>query len=284
MRKKTMRIKAMKMDGCGNSFLVVDEIKTPLAGLDRKLISRSLASQHDTDGILYVDRQQGLPTMKIFDSDGTEETMCGNGLRCATRYFHDNYISDHNFSITTGDGEKEVSVHENLVEANLGEARDYRQIAAHLYYVFTGVPHVVVIGAEIDLESARILGKSLREEKSLCEFVGHPEGVNVNFIWRNTQGIAVLTYEVGVENITQSCGTGSAASAFVASKVFGTQFPVVTSSLGGDLEIKAKDDRLSIRGTTRYQGKVTGFVNTPYPKSVSPIYQWPRNYVWSGML
>lgn len=279
-----MRISAMKMDGCGNSFLVVDEMKTPLAGLDKVAISRALANQHDTDGILYVDRQQGLPAMKIFDCDGTEETMCGNGLRCAARYFHDTGISESHFSILTGDGEKEACVHEHLVEVNLGAARGYRQIAPHLHYVFTGVPHVVVIGAEIDLESARALGKSLREEKSLCEFVGHPEGVNVNFIWRNAQGIAVRTYEVGVEDITQSCGTGSAASAFVASKVFGTVFPIITASPGGDLEIKTVDDQLTICGMTRYQGRITGFVNTPHPKSIAPIYDWPRNYAWPGML
>lgn len=279
-----MRIGAMKMDGCGNSFLVVDEMKMPLAGLDRSVISRALANQHDTDGVLYVDRWQGLPAMKIFDRDGTEETMCGNGLRCATRYFHDTCIPESRFSILTGDGEKAVSVRENHVEVNLGEARDYRQIAPHLHYVFTGVPHVVVIGAEIDLESARILGKSLREEKSLCEFVGHPEGVNVNFIWRNAQGIAVRTYEVGVENVTQSCGTGSAASAYVASRVFGTALPVIAASPGGELEIRAVDDQLTICGITRYQGKVTGFVNAAHPKSVAPVYDWPRNYAWPGML
>ena len=279
-----MRIGAMKMDGCGNSFLVVDEMKMPLAGLDRSVISRALANQHDTDGVLYVDRWQGLPAMKIFDRDGTEETMCGNGLRCATRYFHDTCIPESRFSILTGDGEKAVSVRENQVEVNLGEARDYRQIAPHLHYVFTGVPHVVVIGAEIDLESARILGKSLREEKSLCEFVGHPEGVNVNFIWRNALGIAVRTYEVGVENVTQSCGTGSAASAYVASRVFGTALPVIAASPGGELEIRAVDDQLTICGITRYQGKVTGFVNAAHPKSVAPVYDWPRNYAWPGML
>lgn len=182
-----MRIKATKMDGCGNSFLVVDEMKTPLAGFDRSLISSALAAQHETDGILFVDvnRLQKMPSMKIFDCDGTEETMCGNGLRCATRYFRDTYVANDKFSIVTGDGQKAVNVIEDLTEVDLGEARDYRQISDHLHYVFTGVPHVVVIGSEISTENARIFGRSLREDKSLCEFVGHPEGVNVNFIWRD---------------------------------------------------------------------------------------------------
>ncbi len=193
-----MRIKATKMDGCGNSFLVVDEMKTPLAGFDRSQISIALSTQHETDGILYVDidRLQKIPTMKIFDCDGTEGTMCGNGLRCATRYFRDTYVAKNTFSIVTGDGQKEVSVIDDLTEVDLGEARDYRQISEQLHYVFTGVPHVVVIGSEMTLENARIFGKSLREDRSLCEFVGHPEGVNVNFIWRNQEGIAVRTYEV----------------------------------------------------------------------------------------
>ena len=143
-----MRIKATKMDGCGNSFLVVDEMKTPLAGFDRSAIAVALANQHDTDGILYVDvdRLEKMPSMKIFDCDGTEETMCGNGLRCATRYFRDTYVARDNFSIVTGDGRKEVSVIDDLTEVDLGIARDYRQISDHMHYVFTGVPHVVVVG------------------------------------------------------------------------------------------------------------------------------------------
>ena len=268
-----MRIKAIKMDGCGNSFLVVDEMKTPLAGFNRSSISNALATQHETDGILFVDmdRLHETPTMKIFDCDGTEETMCGNGLRCATRYLYDTYIRNDNFSIITGDGKKDVRVIDDLTEVNLGEARDYRQINDQLHYVFTGVPHVVVIGSEISLENARIFGKSLREEKSLCEFVGHSEGVNVNFIWRDAEGISVRTFEVGVEDVTLSCGTGSAASAYVASKVFGTTLPIVTNSLGGRLKITETGGRLSICGQTRYQGKVIGFVNNIHPKSTNPI-------------
>lgn len=275
-----MRIKATKMDGCGNSFLVVDEMKTPLAGFDRSLISNALATQHETDGILYVDWLHGMPTMKIFDSDGTEETMCGNGLRCATRYLRDTHISSDMFSIVTGDGRKEVRVIDDLTEVNLGEARDYRQITQQLHFVFTGVPHVVVIGSELDVETARIFGRSLREEKSLCELVGHPEGVNVDFIWRNQGGISVRTYEVGVEDVTQSCGTGSAASAYVATKVFGMKLPLITDSLGGSLEITESNGHLSIRGQTRYQGKVIGFVNDIYPKPTIPIYYRHHQHCW----
>lgn len=277
-----MRIKATKMDGCGNSFLVVDEMKTPLAGFDRSLISSALAAQHETDGILFVDvnRLQKMPSMKIFDCDGTEETMCGNGLRCATRYFRDTYVANDKFSIATGDGQKAVSVIDDLTEVDLGEARDYRQISDQLHYVFTGVPHLVVIGSEISTENARIFGRSLREDRSLCEFVGHPEGINVNFIWRDQEGIVVRTYEVGVENVTLSCGTGSAASAFVATKVFGTALPIVTNSLGGSLRITENNGHLSIRGQTRYQGKVIGFVNGVYPKPIIPIDYRHHQHYW----
>lgn len=268
-----MRIKATKMDGCGNSFLVVDEMKTPLAGFDRSLISRALAAQHETDGILYidVDRLQRIPSMRIFDCDGTEETMCGNGLRCATRYFRDTYIAYDMFSIITGDGIKEVRVINDLTEVNLGEARDYWQINDQLHFVFTGVPHVVVIGSEIDMETARIFGRSLRENKILCDLVGHPEGINVDFIWQNDCGLSVRTYEVGVEDVTLSCGTGSAASAYVATKVYRTTLPLVTNSPGGSLKIMENDGNLLIRGQTRYQGKVIGFVNDLYPKPTLPV-------------
>ncbi|PSJ18913.1 diaminopimelate epimerase [Nitrosomonas supralitoralis] len=278
-----MRIMATKMDGCGNSFLLVDEVKNPLPGFDRARISNALATQHDTDGILYVDQQQGMPTMKIFDRDGTEETMCGNGLRCATRYFRDTYVGNDVFNIITGDGTKEVVVDNESVEVNLGAARDYRKIDQNLHYVYTGVPHVVVIGSEISLEAARALGQLLRNDKSLCEFVGHPEGVNVNFIWRTAEGIALRTFEVGVEDVTQSCGTGSAASAYVAARVFGIDLPIMASSLGGRLRVRNDNGGLSISGPTRYQGKVIGFANAVFARSVEPVGYWQRNYAWQGM-
>lgn len=262
-----MRIKATKMNGCGNSFLVVDEIRTPLDGFDRVQISSALANQHDTDGILYVDQLHGMPTMKIFDCDGTEETMCGNGLRCATRFFRDHYVAADVFTILTGDGAKEVVVEQDLVEVNLGKARDYQHIDRNLHYVYTGVPHVVVIGSEMSLESARELGRSLRGEKSLCEYVGHPEGVNVNFIWRASDGISVRTFEVGVEDVTLSCGTGSAASAYVASKVFGIALPLHTHSLGGTLRVREHNGGLAICGPTCYQEKVIGFAHTNVSKA-----------------
>ena len=278
-----MRIKATKMDGCGNSFLIVDEMKTSLAGFDRPLISTALAAQHETDGILYVDvdRLQKMPLMRIFDCDGTEETMCGNGLRCATRFFRDTYIAHDIFSIITGDGTKEVSIVNDLTQVNLGKARGYRQINDRLHFVFTGVPHiVVVIGSEIDMETARILGKSLRENNSLCDLVGHPEGVNVNFIWQNNGGLSVRTYEVGVENVTLSCGTGSAASAYVANKIFSIASPLITHSPGGSLEIFESNGSWSIRGETRYQGKVIGFINDLYPKPTLPVSYRHRQHCW----
>lgn len=278
-----MRIKATKMDGCGNSFLVIDEMRTPLDGFDRIQISALLANQHDTDGVLYVDQLNGMPTMKIFDRDGTEETMCGNGLRCATRYFRDHYVPNDTFTIITGDGAKNVVVEQEMVEVNLGEARDYQQIDQKLHYVFTGVPHIVVISPEMSVESARLLGKSLREEKTLCEYVGHAEGVNVNFIWRTDNGISVRTFEMGVEDVTQSCGTGSAASAYVASKIFGLTLPIHTHSLGGSLRIREDSGGLAISGPTRYQGKVIGFVNAMHPKPIMPMEQWQRNLAWQGM-
>ncbi|PXX14686.1 diaminopimelate epimerase [Nitrosomonas ureae] len=278
-----MRIMATKMDGCGNSFLLVDEMKNPVPGFDRARISHALATQHDTDGILYVDQQQGMPTMKIFDRDGTEETMCGNGLRCATRYFRDTYVHSNVFNIITGDGMKEVFVDNDCVEVNLGAARDYRQIDQNCHYVYTGVPHVVVIGSEISLETARTQGQSLRNDKSLCELLGHPEGVNVNFIWRTTDSITLRTFEVGVEDVTQSCGTGSAASAYVAAKVFGIDLPILTHSLGGSLRIRNDGGGVSISGPTRYQGKVIGFAHASFARSVEPVDFWQRNYAWQGM-
>ncbi|TXI35504.1 MAG: hypothetical protein E6Q59_10920 [Nitrosomonas sp.] len=67
----------------------------------------------------------------------------------------------------------------------------------------------------------------------------------------------------------------------MAAKVFGTPLPIITNSLGGSLKISDTDGRLSIRGLTRYQGKVIGFVNNIHPKSTSPIdYHHQQQQSW----
>ncbi|HWG01469.1 MAG TPA: hypothetical protein VG164_06430 [Trebonia sp.] len=110
----------------------------------------------------------------------------------------------------------------------LGAAREFQRVAADRYFVFSGVAHLVVLlGADDDLEAIDVqtAGAALRHDDRLCRRLGHPEGLHVDFMRRHPRGVQIRTYEVGVEAETRACGTGSAAAAYVAGRVWGLACP-----------------------------------------------------------
>ena len=86
----------------------------------------------------------------------------------------------------------------------------------------TGVPHVVVMGDSVENVDVYGLGREIRYHKDFA-----PAGTNVNFICRQDSGqLAIRTYERGVEDETLACGTGSIASALVASRITDWRSPI----------------------------------------------------------
>ena len=86
-----MTLSFTKMQAVGNNFLVCDAADLPseaetLAPLVQKLCHRAFGV--GGDGLLLVGRADGGLSMRIFNADGTEDTMCGNGLRCIVRWAH----------------------------------------------------------------------------------------------------------------------------------------------------------------------------------------------------
>jgi diaminopimelate epimerase len=96
--------------------------------------------------------------------------------------------------------------------------------------VNTGVPHVVVTAADVDVVDLPSLGRQIRLHPRFA-----PEGTNVNFICREPagEGIRIRTYERGVETETLSCGTGAVAGALVAAAKFGMTSPVRVQTRSG---------------------------------------------------
>ena len=102
----------------------------------------------------------------------------------------------------------------------LGSGREFRKVADDQYFVFSGLPHLVVLVDDVTLVDVQTVGSALRYDEWLCLMLGHPEGLHVDFMQRNLVRIRIRTYEVGVEDETLACGTGVAASAFVAHRVW----------------------------------------------------------------
>jgi diaminopimelate epimerase len=253
-----MKLDLTVMHGCQNRFAIVDEDLSPIADPLKSALVLEVAARLGIHGVLFLS-EPGGPRMRIFDRDGTEATMCGNGIRCAARYFRDHGgVTGSHFTIGTLDGPKPVSLENRWVTVDMGPARDYRRLAEDRHFAFTGIPHLVILADRISIDSARAEGRRLRYDRVLGTALGHPDGLHVNFVQVSPDGsLDVLTYEAGVEDVTPACGTGSTAAAYVCARSGRTSFPACVRLLGGELVIDARHDSMTMRGPAEYMRPFT---------------------------
>ena len=232
----------VKMAAAGNDFIVIDNrrglLKKDLLGLAKKLCDRKYSI--GGDGILLLEKSRRADfRMRIFNPDGSEADMCGNGVRCLAKYAVDKKIAKKKHRIETGAGIIEAEVRGNGVKAHLTDPKDFRPRAElnvnghkeEIHFINTGVPHAVIFAASLEGLPVESRGRDVR-------FHGYfaPEGTNVNFVKVQAgNSIEVRTYERGVEGETLACGTGSTASALVSAAYRGLRSPVKVRTSGGEV-------------------------------------------------
>ncbi|HTY44973.1 MAG TPA: diaminopimelate epimerase [Patescibacteria group bacterium] len=203
-----------KMVGSGNDFVVID--RKPSGNLPR--IARAMCDRTSgigADGMLLLEKTRGADIrMRIFNADGSEAEMCGNGARCVAFY-----LGRKEATIRTAAGIIRSQVNRGLVRIRLTDPTGIKLDVPvnicgrtlHVNYINTGVPHVVVFTEGLDEVSVLSLGKLIRFHAAFA-----PRGTNVNFIEVLSRGsLKIRTYERGVEDETLACGTGSVASALI---------------------------------------------------------------------
>jgi len=212
-----------KYEQAGNDFVIIDARSLSLPeGLS--LWVRRVCDRHKgvgADGLLLLlDSQVADYRVRIFNADGSEPAMCGNGVSCLLTFLFSRPLHKTAYTLemmnTLVFGEKQ----EEKVSLSLGKVQvlHFPILIPDLgtwYVVNTGVPHAVFFlkeGQEIDVEKE---GRKVRGHPLFA-----PDGVNVNFARVLNDSIEVRTYERGVEKETLSCGTGGAAVAFVAQKLY----------------------------------------------------------------
>lgn len=222
-----------KYSGCGNDFILIDNRERNLS-LTSKAISRLCHRQHGigADGIIFLEK--GTPyRMRIFQPDGYEVEMCGNGIRCLAQFIHS--LEKHtNFTIQTKHAAMSVKIHGDLVSVAMPPpAEECKSIelteAGRLHVVDTGVPHAVMFVDDLYQKDLLATAPMIRHHKAF------PKGTNVNYAKILSEGvIAVRTYERGVEGETLACGTGAVAVALAAAKVHSMPSPITIHTLSGD--------------------------------------------------
>ncbi len=223
-------IECVKMNGNGNDFLVLDNMALRydtefLSNLAAKACRRRQAV--GADGLVVAEPSAAADfKMRIFNPDGTEGEMCGNGARCVSRFALDYGIAKTGeLTFETLGGMVRAVVDGGLVTMDLapvslrGMVTDGRLCVGEdefeYSFITVGVPHCVIFERERNrrFEEYAPVGRAIRRRSDLF-----PQGTHVNFavMCGEADTIDIMTYERGVEDMTLSCGTGSVASAIVS--------------------------------------------------------------------
>ena len=225
----------------GNDFVIVDnrdgEIKGSLSALAKKVCDRKFAI--GADGLLVVEKSKKADfKMRIFNPDGSEAQMCGNGSRCVALYAVKNRIAKDNMTIDTVAGILNATVKGDVVKVRLTEPKNIKwnlcltinKCPYKLNFVDTGVPHVVHFVDDLDSIDVKNIGSHIRNHGEFA-----PAGTNADFVKVvDKRNIRVRTYERGVEDETLACGTGSVASAIIAAESEKMVSPVTVETRSGE--------------------------------------------------
>ncbi|MFC1675179.1 diaminopimelate epimerase [Candidatus Omnitrophota bacterium] len=204
-----------KMVASGNDFVVAG-ISGPQAKLKR--LARGICDRKygiGADGLLAIsDSRRADIRMRVFNADGSEAQMCGNGARCVAVFY-----GKGRSRIETKAGIINAEVAGDLARVRLTDPKGLRfdlpvRLARSIRVNFlnTGVPHAVVFAGMLDKIDVVPIGRQIRNHKKFA-----PEGTNADFVEIvNNNLIKIRTYERGVEDETLACGTGAVAAAVIS--------------------------------------------------------------------
>ncbi len=240
-----------KIVGSGNDFVVVDNRKNKIT---RKNILAKKVCQSKygigADGLIFLEKSlKANFKMRIFNPDGSEAEMCGNGLRCLVKFIKEKRLSKNtqHLNIETKAGIYETIIKGKYISAkmffsgnpNLNFSIDVHNKKINVHYVNTGVPHTVLFTEDIENLPIETMGPAIRFHKRF-----QPAGTNVDWVKViNPHSIKVRTYERGVEGETLACGTGVTASVICAYLLKKIKSPVdITVRSGEKLKACFSDD------------------------------------------
>jgi diaminopimelate epimerase len=240
----SVSIEFNKYEGTGNDFIVIDNRNLKFIA-DKDLISAMCHRRFGigADGLILIEPEPGTDfTMRYFNADGGEGSMCGNGGRCAAHFAWRNGIAGPEMDFIAFDGLHHAVVDRETVTITLADVNQI-EIDGNTCFLNTGSPHYVEFFQDLNSIDVIRRGREIRYSPRFA-----PQGTNVNFVKVTDNGIVVRTYERGVEDETLSCGTGVTASAIAA--VITGHFdspPVNVETLGGNLTVnfQAHDETAS---------------------------------------
>jgi diaminopimelate epimerase len=273
-------MKFWKLHGLGNDYIVIDNRQSVLAEQELELLARGLCRRRfsvGADGVLYVGHSSCADVrMRMYNPDGSEAEMCGNGLRCFVKYCHENEITKKPHVlvetkagvkptwIDTTDGEvTSVKVDMGKPQFNrsqipmvgegtfLDQCFDVNGTELRATALSVGNPHCVVFVQDVKSYPVHEFGPLIENHELF------PDRVNVEFVQRISRSeLKVRTWERGAGE-TLACGTGACASVAAANRLGIADADMTVHLQGGYLEI-AYDGRIRMSGPAEkaFEGRI----------------------------
>lgn len=265
-----MQLHFTKMEGLGNDYIYFDGINQRIP-MDKDFITK-LSDRHfgiGSDGMIVI-----LPSdqydfkMRMFNLDGSEAMMCGNGIRCFAKFIYDHKLSDkHVLEIETKSGLRVVELQfedskcigakvnmgkpiltckdipctydqETMIdETVMIDDQNYR-----LTTISMGNPHTVTFVDDLESLDLAVLGPKFEHHELF------PESVNTEFVQVvNDHYVKMRVWERG-SGETMACGTGACAVMYACYLNNYTTNKVTVELLGGCLEIAYEEETIMMTG------------------------------------
>jgi diaminopimelate epimerase len=224
------KIPFYKMSGSGNDFILVDNRRGVLKEFKGRKLNRFAAAvcthrmSVGGDGLILIERaanpREAHFRWRLFNADGTEAELSGNGGRCAARFAYLNKIAPARMVFETLAGPIRAEIKGAGVKIQMPPPQSLQldvkipvQDKTYVgHFLNTGVPHTVLFVDDPSAVEVVPVGRAIRRHALF-----QPAGTNVNFaIIKTPHLVKMRTYERGVEDETLACGTGAVATALIA--------------------------------------------------------------------
>ena len=275
-------IKFTKMHGLGNDYVYIDAIHQKIE--NESSLAQFVSNRHfgvGSDGLILICESKIADfKMRMYNSDGSEAEMCGNGIRCVGKFVYDKGLTNKtelkietlagikSLVLTVENGKVKkvrVDMGEPILEpdkipviSNENPVKSLQLRALDKEFKFTcvsmGNPHAITIVDGVDNFDVKKYGEILEVDKAF------PKKVNVEFIEiLDEKTVKMRVWERGTGE-TLACGTGACAVAVACNLNGLTKNSVTIQLLGGELEIEwnKQDNHIYMTGTavTVFEGEL----------------------------
>ncbi len=284
------------MHGLGNDYIVINEYnKEIIPEKFKNRFSKEICRRGFSiggDGVIFVQKPTNEEydiKFRIFNSDGSEAEMCGNGIRCFSKYVYERIMPKNPLNVETNGGLRvsEMEIKDNIVKSIKvymgkpsfklkdipmiieGKSEDEEFIneeiqlkngllnSVKLSVVNVGNPHAVIFIKDNNLNVPYIRTHLNELGHEIEHHPAFPEKINVHFVEvLNENEIKIITWERGA-GYTTACGTGTTSSVIIANKIGKTESCVKAHLDGGILDIEVKEDGIYMKGDAKivYDGE-----------------------------